>query len=84
MIEDDTKTTLSKEYYYAPSEMYEVYLWFNYNIDLDDKYPCENIELIDGRIVKKEDINYLLFDSFGIILRNQNGEYIEVLEMELY
>lgn len=83
MIEDDTKTTLSKEYYYAPNEMYEVYLWFNYNIDLDDEYPCENIELIDGRIVKKEDINYLLFDSFGIILRNQNGEYIEVLEMEL-
>ena len=32
---------------------------------------------------KKEDINDLLFDSFGIILRNQNGEYIEVLEMEL-
>jgi hypothetical protein len=32
---------------------------------------------------KKEDINYLLFDTFGIILRNQNGEYIEVLEMEL-
>ena len=63
--------------------MYEVYLWFNYNIDLDDEYPCENIELIDGRIVKKEDINYLLFDSFGIILRNQNREYIEVLEMEL-
>ena len=25
----------------------------------------------------------LLTDSFGIILRNQNGEYIEVLEMEL-
>ena len=48
-----------------------------------DEYPCENIELIDGRIVKKEDINDLLFDSFGIILRNQNGEYIEVLEMEL-
>lgn len=83
MIEDDTKTTLSKEYYYAPNEMYEVYLWFNYNIDLDDEYPCENIELIDRRIVEKEDINGLLFDSFGIILRNQNGEYIEVLEMEL-
>ena len=54
MIEDDTKTTLSKEYYYALSEMYEVYLWFNYNIDLDDEYPCENIELIDGCIVKKK------------------------------
>ena len=63
--------------------MYEIYLWFNYNIDLDDEYPCENIELIDGRIVEKEDINYLLFDTCGIILRNQNGEYIEVLEMEL-
>ena len=63
--------------------MYEVYLWFNYKIDLDDEYPCENIELIDGHIVKKEDINDLLFDSFGIILRNQNGEYIEVFEMEL-
>jgi len=25
----------------------------------------------------------LLTDSFGIILRNQNGEYIEVFEMEL-
>ncbi|VTY10562.1 Uncharacterised protein [uncultured Prevotella sp.] len=83
LIEDNIKTTLPKEYYYAPSEMYEVYLWFNYNIDLDDKYLCENIELIDGRIVKKEDINDLLFDTFGIILRNQNGEYIEVLEMEL-
>lgn len=70
MIEDDTKTTLSKEYYYALSEMYEVYLWFNYNIDLDDEYPCENIELIDRSIVEKEDINYLLFDSCGIILRN--------------
>ena len=70
MIEDDTKTTLSKEYYYAPNEMYEVYLWFNYNVDLDDEYPCENIELIDGRIVKKEDIICLLFDSCGIILRN--------------
>lgn len=83
LIEDNTKTTLPKEHYYAPNEMYEVYLWFNYKIDLDDEYPCENIELIDGRIVKKEDINDLLFDSFGIILRNQNGEYIEVLEMEL-
>lgn len=49
MIEDDTKTTLPKEHYYTPNEMYEVYLWFNYNIDLDDEYPCENIELIDGR-----------------------------------
>jgi len=28
-------------------------------------------------------IYVLLTDSFGIILRNQNGEYIEVLEMEL-
>ena len=54
LIEDNTKTTQPKEHYYAPNEMYEVYLWFNYNIDLDDEYPCENIELIDGCIVKKK------------------------------
>ncbi|MBF1472479.1 MAG: hypothetical protein HXN59_03505 [Prevotella pallens] len=54
---------MSKEYYYAPNEMYEVYLWFNYNIDLDDEYPCENIELIDGRIVKKK-----ILTTFYLIL----------------
>ena len=43
--------------------MYEVYLWFNYNIDLDDEYRCENIELIDGRIVKKK-----ILTTFYLIL----------------
>ncbi len=83
LIEDFTKINFKEKKNYIPSEEFEVYLWFNYSVDLDEEYPNDEIELINGEKRKKENMRNLLFDSFGLILKNDNGKMYSVIEMEL-
>ncbi|MWW26843.1 hypothetical protein [Algibacter lectus] len=84
LIEDFTKIEFDKKIDYSPNKEFEVFLWFNYNVDINDEYPNgDTIELVNGEVTKKEDVKDLLFDSFGIILKDSNGIFYNVIEMEL-
>ena len=83
-VENYSIKTIGEEVLYKNSHDYfKVYLWFNYNIDLDEEFPEDKVELTNGKIVTKDNVIDIAFDSFGIILEDLNGNFINILEIEL-
>lgn len=79
----------SKESIYrdpAGEELFNVYFWTNSSIDFYDEFEFNEkneLELLNGDYM---DINLLrknAFDAFGIILKNKNGMYTKLTEIEL-
>lgn len=66
--------------------LFEVFLWTNSSVDFEDEFSVDKnnkIMILNGNRV---DVHYLksnAFDAFGIILKNQEGRYINLLEIEL-
>lgn len=90
LIEENIYSSANaEEYVYTDKsgdDLFEVYIWANSSVDFEDEFSFDNenkVKLLNGQSV---DIDYLkrnAFDAFGIILRNQNQEYIILTEMEL-
>lgn len=67
-------------------QLFEVFLWANSNIDFNEEFHFDEndkITLLNGTSVNIQFLKSNAFDAFGIILRNENKQYINLLEMEL-
>lgn len=87
LIEKIAYSEKSKEKEYGNEEhLFEVFLWANSSIDFEDEFHFDEnnkITLLDGHNVDMEFLKSNAFDAFGIILRNEEEKYVNLLEMEL-
>mgnify|MGYP001025951437 CR=1 FL=1 len=70
----------------AGNDSFEVYIWANSSVDFEDEFQFDKdnkTELLNGESVDIDFLKRNAFDAFGIILKNQNNEYIILAEIEL-
>ena len=79
-----TKSKIKK--YKREGHLFEVFIWANSSIDFEDEFHFDEnnkITLLNGNSVDIQFLKSNAFDAFGIILRNEEKRYINLLEMEL-
>lgn len=72
--------------YKREGHLFEVFIWANSSIDFEDEFHFDEnnkITLLNGNSVDIQFLKSNAFDAFGIILRNEEKRYINLLEMEL-
>jgi hypothetical protein len=63
------------------NSLFNVIIWTNSSVDFDDEFP--DYKLLNDETADLEFLKANAFDAFGIILRNTDGKYITLTEIEL-
>jgi hypothetical protein len=87
LIENNLNKELTEDIPFIDKDgknIFEIIVCANYSVDFDDEYKGkEELELINGKIKKINNIRRNAFDFFGIIIKNELGNVYNILEMEL-